>query len=324
MIKIRMTDMHAGGCAVRVLYANEIGLRGQTIQEQAEDFTTRFRWLMTGAMREPRGRTNLVGAMITRPEREDSCAGIFFFFDGGYAAMCGSALFSVGRILFEQHSSRDQLEVDTLRGPIAISSGVRKDTPIISFINDDVISFALDRKVSFCGQELSYDIAYGGNSFAIVDCEQLGLTLDLQNKKKIVDIAMELFPVITAQPAPIHPLRFSREQVNEIMFVETTPPGSHTYRSVIVYGNRILDHAPCGTGSCARMANLWSRNMLSVGDAFTHQSLFGTEFYGEVLDVRNVGDTEVLRCRLSASPQKTGEGFLLFDKTDPLYSGIPE
>ena len=67
MIKIRMTDMHAGGCAVRVLYANEIGLRGQTIQEQAEDFTTRFRWLMTGAMREPRGRTNLVGAMITRP-----------------------------------------------------------------------------------------------------------------------------------------------------------------------------------------------------------------------------------------------------------------
>lgn len=323
-MKVRITDMHAGGCAVRALYADEIGLRGQTIQEQAEDFTNRFQWLMTGAMREPRGRTGLVGAMITKPERADSHAGVFFFFDGGYAAMCGSALFSVGRILFEQHKSQTQLQVDTLRGPIIISSGQRGDMPVISFVNDDVISFALDRQIPFRGQTLSYDIAYGGNSFAIIDCKQLGLSLDLQEKEKILDFAMELFPMITAQQPPLHPLRLAEEQVNEIMLVDNDTSDSRVYRSAIVYGDRILDRAPCGTGSCARMANLWNRNMLRGGDSFTHQSLFGTEFYGEILGSRIVGGTEILQCRLSASPQKTGEGFLFFDKTDPLYSGLLE
>lgn len=324
MIRIRMTDMHTGGCAVRVLYADEIGLRGQTIQEQAEDFTTRFQWLMTGAIREPRGRSGLVGAIITRPVLKNSHAGIFFFFDGGYAAMCGSALFSVARILFEENQSQICLQIDTLRGPITVSRGMRGSVPVISFINDDVISFALDRQIAFCGKTLSYDIAYGGNSFALIDCEQLGLSLSPYQKERIIDAAMQLFPIITAQPPPIHPLRLTEEQVNEIMFVEKGTSNSHTYRSAIVYGNRILDRAPCGTGSCARMANLWNRNMLMVGDGFIHQSLYGTEFYGEILGNRIVGDTEILQCRLSAAPQKTGEGFLLFEKNDPLYSGISE
>ena len=41
-----------------------------------------------------------------------------------------------------------------------------------------------------------------------------------------------------------------------------------------------LDRSPCGTGTCARMAALYARGELAIGEKFSHRSIIGSEFVG--------------------------------------------
>ena len=52
----------------------------------------------------------------------------------------------------------------------------------------------------------------------------------------------------------------------------------------------VLDRSACGTGTCARMATLWARGNLKLGEPFRHESILSTTFTGCLVEKARVGE----------------------------------
>ena len=48
------------------------------------------------------------------------------------------------------------------------------------------------------------------------------------------------------------------------------------------YGDKAIDRSPCGTGTSARMAQLYAKGKLRLGDKFVHESFIGSTFVGRI------------------------------------------
>jgi len=59
--------------------------------------------------------------------------------------------------------------------------------------------------------------------------------------------------------------------------------GAHAKNTVVVYPGT-LDRSPCGTGTSARMAQLFERKKLGLNQDFVHESIIGTLFTGQLVE----------------------------------------
>src|SRR5947209_2240323 len=82
-----------------------------------------------------------------------------------------------------------------------------------------------------------------------------------------------------------------------------------------------VDAAPCGSGTCARMALFHHRGLMGVGSTFISRGLLGLDFRGRI-----AGETEV-EGRRAILPEITGTAYLtgmsqfVFDPEDPVRAG---
>ena len=83
-----------------------------------------------------------------------------------------------------------------------------------------------------------------------------------------------------------------------------------------------LDRSACGTGTCARMATLWARGRLGLGQPFRHEGILGTTFVGCLVEAARVGPYEAVVPTLSGSAWITGIGQYVLDAEDPFPEGF--
>jgi len=82
-----------------------------------------------------------------------------------------------------------------------------------------------------------------------------------------------------------------------------------------------LDRSPCGTGTCARMAALYARRQLAIGEPFRHRSIIGSEFVGELTGTTTVGPYAAVLPRVTGRAWVTGYSRWVLDDTDPFPAG---
>jgi proline racemase len=83
-----------------------------------------------------------------------------------------------------------------------------------------------------------------------------------------------------------------------------------------------LDRSPCGTGTCGRMAALHARGQLEIGEKFSHRSVIGTEFVGELLGTTTLGGYDAVLPTLTGCGWVTGRASWVLDDTDPFPAGF--
>ena len=83
-----------------------------------------------------------------------------------------------------------------------------------------------------------------------------------------------------------------------------------------------FDRSPCGTGTCARMAQLNARGELAVGDELVNESFIGSRFTGRLLGETTVGDLPAVLPSITGRAWVTGMGQYLLDPTDPFPAGF--
>ena len=89
---------------------------------------------------------------------------------------------------------------------------------------------ALDQKVNVPGLgELTYDIAYGGNFYAIVPVERVGLEFKRENGQKFLDLGLAISDAINEQNRPVHPENPDIAICHHIDFI--TPGGQGPLRA---------------------------------------------------------------------------------------------
>jgi proline racemase len=132
--------------------------------------------------------------------------------------------------------------------------------------------------------KLTLDIAYGGNFYGILPAESVGLSLEMKHAQKLIDTGMKIMKAIEQQVPLRHPLNAEIKEIKHVLF--TGPPdvnGAHAKNTVVVFPGA-FDRSPCGTGTCARMAQLHFRGKLDLNQDFVHESIIGTLFTGQLVE----------------------------------------
>jgi proline racemase len=165
---------------------------------------------------------------------------------------------------------------------------------------------------------ISYDMAFGGNFYAIADAAAVGLRVAPENASALIAAGLEL---MAAVPEPVHPENEAIRGCHHVIWTDEPDPGADGRAATAIHPGWV-DRSPCGTGTSARMAQRHARGLLKVGAPFVHESIIGTRFTG-----RLVGETEVAG-RLAVIPEITGRAWItgmgsyVLDPSDPFPSGF--
>lgn len=150
---------------------------------------------------------------------------------------------------------------------------------------------------------VTLDIAYGGMHYAIVHAADVGLTLDRTRGRDLCRLG-EMIKVAAREQHPVQHPELDYPGCDILVFREAAHRGAdgrlHARNSVIMSNNvldwarpetwtAMIDRSPCGTGTCAVMANLFVRGELALNEEFVHESIIGTQFIGKLVEETTVG-----------------------------------
>ena len=93
--------------------------------------------------------------------------------------------------------------------------------------------------------------------------------------------------------------------------------------NAVVIPPGVVCRSPCGTGTCAKLAQLYSQGRLKAGEEFVHQSAMnGTLFKGRVIEETKIGKFQAVIPEVTGSAYVTGMHTFLIDPDDPLQEGF--
>jgi proline racemase len=191
-----------------------------------------------------------------------------------------------------------------------------------SFVN--VESFLLHREaaVNVDGLgTLTVDVAYGGDFYAMVDADALGLALDPHNDAALIAAAARIIPAVNAQLAIRHP---QRPDINRCYQTLLTSARTTTgdVKQTIVCPPGSLDRSPCGTGTCARVATLFTKGTIGLEQPMTFEGVLGTCFTGAAVSAETRDGIAYVRPRVTGRAYLTGFHQFVLDPDDPLPRGF--
>ncbi len=170
---------------------------------------------------------------------------------------------------------------------------------------------------------LRVDTAYGGDSFVMVNAEELGFAIQPDEARDIVETGIKITNAATEQLGFTHP---DNPDWNHISFCQFNLPISKENdawvgKNTVVIQPGKLDRSPTGTGCSARMALLHATGMLKKGDTFIGESIIGSRFHCQIKDTINIGDKTAIIPQISGSAWITGIHQHMLDPRDPWPDG---
>jgi proline racemase len=243
--------------------------------------------------------------------------------------MCGHGTIGVATVLVETGMVPVTHPVTTVRldvpaGLVVADVAVREDGAATGVTIRNVASFPveLDAKVEVPGiGEVSYDLAYGGNFYAIVSLADLGLPFDRAASDRLLQAGLSVMDAINEVRRPVHP---TDPGISGCHHVYLAAPGSdarHSRHAMAIHPGW-FDRSPCGTGTSARMAQLWARGELRLGQDFINEGFIGRHFVGRLIEETAVGDVPAVVPTVTGRAWITGTAQYLLDPEDPFPAGF--
>ncbi|MFI6937683.1 proline racemase family protein [Streptomyces sp. NPDC050418] len=322
-------DSHTEGMPTRVITGGVGVIPGATMAERRLHFIEHMDHLRTLLMYEPRGHSAMSGAILQPPIRPEADYGVLYIEVSGVLPMCGHGTIGVATVLVETGMVAvtepvTRVTLDTPAGlvpvDVQVEDGVAKSA---SLTNVPAFCAGLDRKVEVPGHgTVTYDLAFGGNFYAFVDLDSLGLPFDRARKEDLLTAGLAVMDAINASPdRPVHP---EQPEIAGLKHVHLTAPGSdarHSRHAMAIHPGW-FDRSPCGTGTSARMAQLHARGELPLEQDFVNESFIGTQFTGRLLYETEVGGRTAVVPRITGRAWITGTGQYFLDPEDPFPAGF--
>jgi proline racemase len=131
-------------------------------------------------------------------------------------------------------------------------------------------------------RNVSVDIAFGGEFYAIADSEATGISIDMANAAALVRVGREIKEAIDSAVHIRHPIDGRVKGIHGTIFTGASRAAADL-RSATVLDGEVLRRSPGVTGTAAIMAVLDAMGLLSEGHQFTHEGLIGTTLTGSVI-----------------------------------------
>lgn len=321
-------DAHTCGNPVRVVSGGVPFLKGNSMFERRQYFLEHYDWIRKGLMFEPRGHDMMSGSMLYPPLDEQNDVGVLFIETSGCLPMCGHGLIGTVTVAIEhgliQPKVRGILRVETPAGLVEVSYQ-EKDNKVTSVKLINVPSFLIlqDAEVDTdCLGKLSFDVAYGGNFYAIID-EQLNFKgLQYYTASELIAFSREIRIKINAKYKVEHPENPAINFISHVLWAGEVLHADSTARNAVFYGEKAIDRSPCGTGTSARMAQWADRGRLVQGEEFIHESIIGSRFIGRVERLAQVGKFPAIVPSIEGWARVTGLNTLFIEDDCPFREGF--
>lgn len=321
-------DAHTCGNPVRTVVGGAPLLQGANMIERRAHFEREFDWIRTALMFEPRGHDIMSGTILYPPTRPDCDLAILFIEVSGCLAMCGHGTIGTVTSAIEHGlvTPREPglLRLDTPAGLVEARykfDGRHVDsvelTNVASFLHARDLSVDLDGI-----GEIRFDVAYGGNFYAIVEPQPGYAGLESLKPSDIQRISPELRRKANLKYTFQHPEQPEIKGLSHVMWTgDPVNPGADA-RNAVFYGDKAIDRSPCGTGTSARLAQLVAKGELAIGQRFVHESIIGTLFTGTAQSATTVGGLPAIVPTVEGWARVTGHNTIYVDDRDPLYKGF--
>ncbi len=321
-------DSHTEGMPTRVVTGGVGVIPGATMNERRLHFIAEMDHIRRFLVNEPRGHAAMSGAILQPPTRPDADFGVLYIEVSGCLPMCGHGTIGVATVLVETGMVAvtepvTTIRLDTPAGLVVAQVAVR-DGHAESVTLENVPSYCerLDAEVEVPGLgRVPYSLAFGGNFYAMVDLEAVGLPFDRARQEEILRAGLAIMDAINRQDPPKHP---SIDGVDHVHHVEFIAPGSDATlsRHAMAIHPGWFDRSPCGTGTSARMAELHARGELPLGQDFVNESFIGSRFVGRLVGETTVGPHRAVLPTITGRAWVTGIGQYLLDPSDPYPEGF--
>jgi len=93
-------------------------------------------------------------------------------------------------------------------------------------------------------------------------------------------------------------------------------------KNVVIFGNSQVDRSPCGTGTSAKLAYLYAKGEIKLGEEFIYESITGSMFRGVAVSKAQVGGYMGIVPKVTGSAYITGMNRIVMDRDDPLEYGF--
>ncbi len=329
---ISAVDSHTEGEPARIIIGGVPPVPGTTMVEKWKWAQQNLDELRMFLMFEPRGHSAMSGSIITAPCSPEADVGVLFIEVTGFLPMCGHETIAVCTVLVETGMIQAKEPVTSVvldtpaglvRAQVRVEDGVARD---VTFQN--VPAFVARQGVQVDVPTLgpvSVDFAWGGNFYAFVSAESVGLEIAPQNVKQVVELGTKIRQAVFEQVTLVHPL-FPNDavinRVNHVRFVSPSKSADVTTRNTVFCSAEMLDRSPCGTGTSAEMALRHAKGLLRLNEEFVAESIVGSRFYGKLVGETKVGSLPAVIPTVRGSAYIMGLHQFVLDPRDPWPRGF--
>jgi 4-hydroxyproline epimerase len=308
-MQIQVIDSHTGGEPTRLVVGG--------LELPTHDVVELRKWLdetqldlCHGLLSEPRGSSAWVGAILVPPLDSKNLCGVVFFNTHSSLGMCGHG--TIGLVESLKHLARYQGGKATIETPVGeveiegFADGSVVIQNVISFLDKKDLILEIPGFGSVVG-----DVAWGGNWFFLV--HEGGPEVKLENLDALMTYSRAVKNALWFQG-----IRGGRN--GEIDHVELFGPSTLVNgdsKNFVLCPSLDYDRSPCGTGTSAKLACLYTKGQLREGEKWVQESITGSAFVGWV----EIEDQKI-RPHIRGAASIMGEGVLHFKDDDIFRWGI--
>lgn len=283
-------DAHTCGNPVRVVAGGGPNLVGTNMSEKRQHFLKEYDWIRKGLMFEPRGHDMMSGSILFPPSNPANDFGILFIETSGCLPMCGHGTIGTITIAIEEGLITPKtpgiIKMEAPAGLVEIAyqqTGKKVDWVRLTNVKSYLAAENLTIDCPELG-EITFDVAYGGNYYAIVDPQENFSGIHNYTASKIIQYSQVVRDRINEKYSNmfIHPENDTIRDVSHMLWTGNPIDASSSGRNAVFYGDKAIDRSPCGTGTSARMAQLHAKGQLQKGEEYVHESYIGSKFVGRV------------------------------------------
>ncbi len=325
---IHTVDSHTEGNPTRVIVGGVKVPPGATLLDKRA-------WLMAnddGLRRllnfEPRGSGMMCSVLLLPAERPDSDFAAIIMEQDEYVPMCGHCIIGaattvVATGMVAMREPVTTVRFDTPAGQVTCDVAVG-DGAVRSVSFENVDSFVLHDRAVIAVEGIGrteVSIAYGGDFYAFVDADRIGLELSPHKDARLIDAWRRVRAAVASQLRTVHPERPDIDVCYQVLFTSEKKTAGD-YKQTILCPPGSIDRSPCGTGTSARVALLYTRGELGLNQQRKFEGVLGTCFTGEAVRAERRGGVTYVRPRITGRAYITGFHHFVLDPADPLPEGF--
>lgn len=301
------------------------------MSQKRQHFLNEYDWIRKGLMFEPRGHDMMSGAMLFPPHNSDNDFAILFIETSGCLPMCGHGTIGAVTIAIEEGlitpKTPGKIKMEAPAGLVEIEYQQTNEKVDWVKLTNVKSYLAAENLTVNCPElgDITFDVAYGGNYYAIIDPQKNFSGVHNFSASKIIQFSQVIRKNINEKYPDmfIHPENETIRDVTHLLWTGNPIDVTSSGRNAVFYGDKAIDRSPCGTGTSARLAQLYAKGKLKLDEPFIHESFIGSKFIGKVTKETTLNGKPAIIPSIQGWAKVFGyNNIIINDEDDPYAHGF--